>query len=714
MEYYPLPKVLRHPVPILTKNDILRLDKTAYVPLGRRFDGYDLMHEEYPEKTIFLSHSKINERLDDQTARIEYGGNRPEVAYLDFLLNGRKFDDFKESVKRIARLRVKLFEKYHEQYLRGVVVPRSSETFHLWIRQYWPEVRGKVRSDCAESIVEPSTATFNRLYKEWLKYDRNILAILPRYKGPGQKSHAIDPESLNLAVVEARSFMSRLKPTKTDVFNDYQAVVHKANEDHRAEGKLPFHQVGRTTFFEIIDSFPAFDVIVAREGMEAAAKHFAPNIRSHDECLPGQKTEIDELKADMMTICAMAGVLDAVPKEDRRYLKKMRLWIVAIIDVATRYPLAAKVAPTPTARATLEALRLVMTDKTHISDFVGSPVPWIGEIKPVSMYMDHGSAFLSDEAIDAFRALGIEPTRPPTGVAKGRPHIESLFHTIGPLFTRFFDGRTFRSIREKGDYDPKVHASLAASEFAEIINLGITSYYNVKSHGALGGRSPHNAMVDALEGYGWMRPPPQADLIRAFGKRDSARMTSYGIVKLGIPYNDEWLVEEHMVRGHKPFDIIHDSGHLNSILVQGADGGWVEVKNKIDLPENLTEVEWTEARKQELAQNRKESNENYLTIRDFILRNRQNGKAATLRAGLDPVVPSHAEVEKQRAKLFRDFVARPPSGTPLPADMPALPPPDPLRGGTVARPRSAELEPAPMPEPSTRTSNFGRSNWDDE
>lgn len=712
MDYYPIPKVLRHPVPMLSNDDILRIGNEPYVPAGRRFDGYDFVHEEHPDRMIFLRHDNINEHLDAETARIEYGGNTPEVRFLELLFNGKKFNEFSEKVQRIARLRERLFQKYDEECLLGSHINRSSDNFQTWIDPRWKKLLGPVRSDTVNNITAPSVSTFNRLYKKWLKYNRNILAILPRHNGPGQKTLTFTAESLDFAVLEARNFISRLKPRRTDVFEGYKAALHKANELRKAEGKLQLHRYGRTKFYEIIDSFPAFDVVAEREGLEAALKHFAPNLRMHDETLLGQRIEIDELKTDLMTVWAMAGLLGTVTDEQRKVLKKIRLWIVLVVDVATRYVLAAKVAQTPNAQATLDTLRLVMSDKTHISDYVGAQIPWIGKVKPRgTAYMDHGSAFLAEETIDAFRALEIEVTRPETGKAKKRPHIESLFHTIGPLFTQFFDGRTFRSIAEKGNYDPKEHAALAAGEFGEIVIHGICDYYNIKGHSALGGRSPHNVLVETVEGYGWMRPPHRMDIIRAFGKPDTAMVGRYGIVKYGIPYNNEWLVEQHMERGQKPFEIIYDPGYVNSILVKGSDGGWVEVENRIDLPPDLTEREWAEARKEDLAQNRAETDENYVAIRDFILRNRENGKAATLRAGLDPVAPSAARIEKQRRELYRNFVVTPVSGAPISPDVPVLPPPDDLRGGTVARPRPAELEPAPMPAP--KTSKFERNKWDD-
>ncbi len=712
MEHYQLPKILKHPVPMLSDTDILRIGNERYVPAGQRLDGYRLINEEDPEDRIFLKFDDINARLDAGTAKLAYAGNSPERQYLDLLFKGRRFDEFDEQVKRIARLRERLFLAYDKECLLNGHQERSSDKFAKWIDPEWKRLLGPVRSDSTKSIFAPSVSTFNRLYKRWIKYDRNILAICPRYTGPGKRTLTYEAESLDYATNEARGFMSRLKPRKSDVFETYKASVHKENEERAADGKLLLHQYGKSKFYEIIDSFPAFDVMQAREGLEAALRHFSPNLRMYDATFLGQHLEIDEVKADLMTVFSMAGVLAEVTAEQRKILKKIRLWIVVIVDVATRYVLAAKVTPTPNSRAALETLRLMMTDKTFISECAGAETPWIGKVKPFgTMYMDHGSAFLAEDTNDALRALGVAPTRPETGKPKKRPHIESLFHTIGPLFTQFFDGRTFRSIQEKGDYDPKEHASLAASEFSEIIIQGICDYYHNKAHSSLGGQSPHNRLVECMEGYGWMRPPDQMDMILAFGKPDTLHIGSYGLVKLGIPYNNDWLVEQHMERGDKPFEIVHDLGYLNSIVVKGNDGGWVEVENRLDLPSDLTEAEWSDARREERAQKRAETAESYPIMRDFILRNRENGKAATLRAKLDPVELSPAKQEKQRRQLYRNFAVTPVSGAPIHSDVPVSAPPDDLRGGTIGRSRPAELEPTPMP--TRKVSKFDRTRDDD-
>ncbi|MGR9148085.1 DDE-type integrase/transposase/recombinase [Rhizobium leguminosarum] len=673
--------------------------------------GYDFVHHTHPDRVLPLTFAEINARLDADAARLEYGAFDPATQFLHLLFNGKQFHEFDEQTKRIANNRERLFRQYEEECRLKGNIPRSSETFQSWIDPAWLAICGRVRSDQASAIASPSVSTFNRLYKEWMKYDRNILAIVPRHNGPGSRTLDYSAESLSFAVSMSRNYMSRLKPTPAEVYADYEALLSQKNEQLQAEGKLTLHKFGRTKFSEMINALPAFDAMAEREGFEAAYKHFAPVLRSYDVTLPGERVELDEMKTDLSVICAMAGMLEGLDMEKIETLKKIRVWLVVAIDVATRYPLAAKVARTPNRQACLDVVRMMMTDKSEISALVGAQIPWVGHIKPRTIYTDHGSAFIADETTEALKAIGIEMTRPETGKAKGRPHIESLFHIIGPLFARFYDGRTFRSIKEKGDYDPSKHASLAASEFSEIINLGISDLYAIRPHGALGGDSPHNVWVDAVQGMGWIRPPHRADLIRAFGKKDTATIGRYGIVKYGIPYSSAWLEDEHMERGQKKINVIFDYGYVNSILVETRDGGWMEVENRVDLPANLSEQEWTEARKEVRAENKKRTENDYPAMRAAILRNRENGKAATLRAGLDPVEGSPAKIEKQRAELFRGFVAAAPTGTSIPADTPVLPPPDDLRAGTVDRPRPAELEPTPMPV--HKTSKFDR-NWDDD
>jgi len=710
LDFYLQPaRIPKYPITRLSPEDRLWLHKEPYVATRIRH-GFELVHTKQPNRIMEITFKELHERLEADEARIETRGALAKVEYLSIVHGGKLLKDFPKSVQDVALLRVALFETYEKECLQKGHIPRTTDTFgDGWIGPAWLKIVGRVRSD-QRTLAPPSASTFNRLYPEWKAYDRNILAIVPRYRGPGSRTIDQFAESVSFMVAEARNYMSDIKPEKYQVYNWYKAAVSKENEHRAAENRVELHLFGRTKFYEVIDSFPAYLVMAAREGEDNARKYFAPNLRIYGTVLPGERIEIDEWKTDMMTVWASVGLLEGCTEKQKKILKKIRLWICVAVDVATRYILAIKVTKNPDAQACLDALRMIMSDKTHISVTAGAKTDWTGRVHPTTVYWDHGSAFIKDEVVLAAQGLHINATRPDTGKPKGRPHIESLFHTIGPLFTQFFSGRTFRNIVEKGDYDPKLHASLACSEFAEIMIAGACDYYHNQPHGSLGGASPHNAWLDATEHFEWRRPPHRVDLIRAFGTRETAKIGRYGIVKLGIPYDSTELVEQHMDVGQDDVKIIYDYGYLNSVIVQATDGGWFEVENKIDLPADMTEVEWTQSRKEYLAEHRVETEQSYLIQRDYILKNRANGIAATLRAGLDPVTPSPAAMEKMRSKLFRNFVAAAPSGTPM-RDTPVLPPPDPLRGGTVDRS-------PPLPQPKTArvdapASNFERTNWDE-
>ncbi|EJC80816.1 integrase family protein [Rhizobium leguminosarum bv. trifolii WSM2297] len=704
------PKPLKNPIAEITREDRFIVEEDPYLVSAQIPGGLSFRHADEPwREPLELSNDQIWNYIKSGKAWIDEGAQNANVQALNLRFGGREFDSFTPDDQNRANMRKAIFEIYEEQCLKLGHISRSGDKFQKWINDNWHLVSKRVRCDVviAES-GKLTRSTFNRRYREYKASGRNMLSLVPKHTGPGRKTAPWTPEAHDFALQCARGFMSRLKPTKALIFAEYKAALNAANRGRPEEDKL--YQISRTKFDDIIASFPAFDVMAAREGEEYALKHFSPNLRSYNVVLPGKRVEIDEWKGDLFTFFAKAGALEGVTPQQRAKLRKIRLWLVFAIDVATRYVLAVKVAQAPNAEAALGMIRLIMTDKTSISQVAGAENLWVGVCKPRMLVSDHGSALTSDEVVTALNSLNIGVTRPPAGQPKKRPFIESLFHTIGPFLTRFFDGQTFRNIWEKGDYDPKAHASLAASEFAEIVVQTVNDFYHLRRHGSLGGQCPQDAWVDAVETYR-VKPAPRAiDMLRAFGKVYTAPITSYGIVKNNVPYMNERLAEEALNR--RTFEYKYDETYINDILVKTQDGGWYKVPNTIDLVEDLALSEWDEANKELLAENAARTDKHSSTVHSFLLRNRENGKAATLRAGLDPAVPSAAKLAKMRKRIYTGVASGQTTGLPVDTKAPVQLPPDELRRGTVGRVRPAELQPAPTPRTPT-VSNFSRSKWDD-
>ncbi|MEH2698494.1 DDE-type integrase/transposase/recombinase [Rhizobium leguminosarum bv. viciae] len=704
------PKPLKNPIADITRMDRFMVEDEPWLLSSKIPGGLSFRHADEPwREPLELTHDQIWRYIQSGKAWIDEGAQNPNVQALNIRFGGRQFDDFDTDAKNRANIRKAIFEIYEEQCLTLGKISRSGPDFQDWIDENWHLVSKRVRCDVivAES-GKLTVSTFNRRFREFKASGRNMLSLIPKHTGPGKKTALWTPEAYDFALQCAREYMSRLKPTKALIFQEYKAQLEVANRGLPEEDQL--YQISRTKFDDIIASFPAFDVMAAREGEEYALRHFSPNLRSYNVVLPGKRVEIDEWKGDLFTFFAKAGALEGVTPQQRAKLRKIRLWLVFAIDAATRYVLAVKVAQAPNTDAALGMLRMIMTDKTAISEIAGAQNPWIAVCKPKLIASDHGSALTSDEVVNALNSLNIAATRPPAGQPKKRPFIESLFHTIGPFLTRFFDGQTFRNIWEKGDYDPKAHASLAASEFNEIVVQTINDYYHLRRHGSLGGQCPHDAWVDAVETYNVTPAPPPKKMLQAFGKVYTAPITSYGIVKHGVPYMDERLAEEALDR--RTFEFKFDETYINEILVKTEDGGWFAVPNTIDLVEDLTLAEWDEANKEFLAENGARTDRHTSTVHSFILRNRENGKAATLRAGLDPAVPSAAKLAKMRKKIYTGVAPGRTTGLPVGSKAPVQLPPDELRGGVVGRVRPAELQPAPTPR-TPSASNFSRSKWDD-
>lgn len=715
IDYLIPPSQEKTPIVRLRSVDRFMIGNDAYIPAGRLLTGYNFVSEENRDQSFPLTHLEIFKLLDEKKAKIL----RPETRTSSKLLliyRGKTFDDFTPKQQLEGRKLKKLIDRYDAAKLRGEKLPRSdrnpSSSFQIWLNEESRQLNYRLKQQgepTADKLI--SRSQFNRQYERYVQGGRNILSIMPRHSGPGRKTAAEwTPESYDFALFEAQSFKSELQPKKSEVYDWYKAALWAENERRKSAKEPELYEFGRTAFSDIIDSFPAFDVMAGRFGEAYAREHFMLNMASYQDVRPGSLVQMDEWKGDMMTLVAKMGQYKAIPPKLHKFLKKIRIWLVVAICVATRAILAIHAVPKPNTQAAIDTLKMIMSDKTRYAELAGAQSGWRQRARPEELHIDNGSAFISERFADVMDALCIRPTFPPARKPKKRPHIESLFHVIGPRLTGFFHGRTFSNIIEKGDYDPRKHASLIIGEFVNAFRLGALDVYHMSAHGSLGGRSPHNVWIDAASNYEWDYPPTAGEMLHAFGQTRSAVVGSYGIVLRDISYWNDELVRHFMDVGNTPVRIKDNASNVGSILVQGNDGKWFEVENRSGVEDGVTAEEWNEARRQLRQQNKEETDRDLPIVYGATNRLREMAREVAERSGLPPIVKPQQKIEQARGQVFTGYNEGPEPGTTRPTVGEAF---DELRSAATPTAPVSPDAPSTSQPPAPGISKFDRVKDED-
>lgn len=709
MPNYALPaRVHHHSIVELDDTDRFTTGGQNYIPLRDEGDGYVMRHED-DGREIFMGHTEMHRLLRAKRATIRYGYNSVPQQRLRLIWGDETFEGLDPEKRVLPSFREKLILRYEDECLKaGKAIPRSEAELQHRLDEWAEEILGakkekrRRRSDQKiTSFGAPTVRQFNRDYAEYMRCGRQTLALAHRHLGPGKRLFMSCPESMAIAHRGARRFLSRKKPTKADCYLQYRAELYEINQSRTTK----LHQVSRTKFESMINRFDEFEKDASRNGEKWAIDKYARNLRTYDILAPGQRVEIDEVNVDLMTLLVETGLYEGLPEWVRKNIPKVRIWFVAAIDVATRYVLAFRATFNPTANAAISALRMIMSDKRLLSQSVGAKTPWIGMLRPKEVYSDNGSAFISERTRAVLKAALIGTTCPPAGDPARRPFIESLFHSIGPMIANYFDGRTFGSIAEKGDYKPEDFASVYTDEFVRMFTYAVCDIYHNKPHASLGGNSPHNAWVRATQEYRVRYVPSDEEMLQIFGESATRTISDDGITYKGITYGSDELNVERMRHGKKEFEIKADPENVRWIAVKG-DEGWFTVENTVGLNDDITLAEWTAARKEELAHNATEAEDGMAAMYEAVNRLRRAGENATVRAHLSPAIPDAEEHERMEREVMRGWKAGTRRSEPLPELVSEMSPPaDPLRGPSkralpIGQPKSADAATAHATEES--------------
>lgn len=692
-----IPKVFNHAVVKMRHADRFSEGEVNWKPKTRDSEGWTFSNEANANDERFMLHGDVYSKLVSGAAKIRHGYNAPENQRLRAIFGDQTtIDDIVGKRRPLALFREKLIKRYDAECLALGKKPRwSKEKFEgklrAWRKEIISEMLGLEDDDSnedgtrADSMIEvqafptPSIKTFRRDYRRYHACGAEVLGIVHRHHGPGLHLRKVDADSVAFAHKEAMNYMTDRKPSMAQVYRYYVAELAKVN----AERTTPLLKVTRHKFESIISKFDAFDKWDGRHGRASALKRFGMVKRGINALAVGERIEIDFWNVDLMTLFVETGMWDILPPSYKEAVAGKRIWFVAAIDVATRYILAFRASLNPNAVSAAAAIRMIMSDKRHISDFVGAETPWIGLVQPRDIFSDNGKEFANEVVEGIMRAAKITFNRPQAGNPKARPFIESLFHSIGPLIAAYFTGRTFGSVAEKGDYNPEHQLSLQVDEMIRLFTFAICDIYHNKPHSGLGGGTPHNAWRRAVQEDGIEFPSQDPEqMLHIFGVKFKRRIGQYGIPFMGIPYGNEELQRQRTKFGQMEFDIKADPDNLEHIAVRG-DRGWFVVRNLVDIGRDLSLAEWIVARRDIRAQHASEAEAGLAAMNRAINRLRDTGEAAALRANLTPRNFTAEHYLLAEAELFGAWEAVLSADTPAVTPAFALPD-DPLREGSIA------------------------------
>jgi hypothetical protein len=387
-------------------------------------------------------------------------------------------------------------------------------------------------------------------------------------------------------------YATGLAPSKREVIEPFIKELTEINIERSKNSEIALFKIlSQRQYERWIDKYlDPFLTVLQREGLAAAQKKFGTVEEGRTTDVIGRVVETDAWMMHLVTLDTTREKYNQMTPEERLAVKKVRRWVVVMIDVATRVILGFSICKTPNEQASLEALRMVFLDKTYLFCDAGIKLSHCNyRCPPQEMVNDCGSEFgkhpfggaLFSQAV---RTLSGSLMNTVAGVARLRGRIERFFWTADVNGAHYLPGYTANNPKSRNDRKPGDEAGITDDELHTIFVRYIAQYHKTR-HRGLNYRTPAAVWEEKSEmnEFDMTQMPSPGQLREACGFYTNAAICEAGIKVGGAIYANEWtrnqrkvpLVDRVMKPGKK-LEIKIDPFDLGGISVL-ANGNFVRV-----------------------------------------------------------------------------------------------------------------------------------------
>lgn len=305
------------------------------------------------------------------------------------------------------------------------------------------------------------------------------------------------------------------------------------------------YELARSKFYEIVNEIKPSEAKAKRRGIDEIKRILQTGLPDMRALVYGEIIQIDEYEMPLWVFLEKTGLHVVVGARTMEQLRKeaesteiAKVWLLMAKDVATGRIVAFNLGRNPNAEDTLELLRRLVSDTSHIAKAAGcenAPPP---PVRPQVIIMDTGPGFWNNIVPLAILRLGASFKYGRAKSPKDKASIESSFGGLGKDIMKLAHGYNGAGPGKQTGYSGPEMAVLSMAQIEQFIWRYVVDCIPSKSSQRKGSWGANNQLTfeRTLKHYGLLPPLSRREVRLALGLRVVRTVTTMGIECFRMPF----------------------------------------------------------------------------------------------------------------------------------------------------------------------------------
>ena len=444
--------------------------------------------------------------------------------------------------------RKETLKKY--KYLMGLI----DRGIQYWSPQYIEDLLPGVAAELGDK-KPPSWRTICRWHSSYVKAGYSIRGLYSATFKKGNRKSRLKEEVEKCVKKAIDYYSSEHRPTKKAAYKRLENALEEVNGLRRSKDIKELPVPSYRAFLDRLEKLTPYEKKSARYGKRKAKIEFSPIAEGVKTTRVMERVCVDHTKLDLFVV------------DSETLMPIGRPWLTLAVDEYSRSIVGFYISfRDPDFIVLIKLIRNIIQQKNSILEqYSFLENEWLCYGVPELFIFDNGKEFWCDDLEVVLAELNIQYAFNPVQHPWFKGKVERKFGTVNTQLLSQMEGKTFSSLAERDDYNPKENAIIRFNTFVEIFYKWVVDEYQIAP-------TTEEKIIPNLY---WKKsveefPPKlvEADRLNiVLGRTEESKLRKGGIFYKKIRYDSEQLASYRARAGNVMTSYKVDPDDLSSIYV---------------------------------------------------------------------------------------------------------------------------------------------------